>query len=52
MKKNLIDLVKQRSLAYGVIVRKLDFPSVRAGRRTGRQGLRLLYIYKSLPRRA
>ncbi len=27
MRKNLIDLCKQRNLAYGVVVRKLDFPS-------------------------
>ena len=45
MKKNLIDLCKQRSLAYGVIVRKLDFPSVGGG---GGQGAVAapLYVYK------
>jgi predicted Zn-dependent protease len=46
MKKNLIDLCKQRDLPYGVIVRKLDFPSVGGG--GGGQGAVAapLYVYK------
>jgi hypothetical protein len=44
MKKNLIDLCRQRSLAYGVIVRKLDFPSVGGG---GQGAVAApLYVYK------
>ena len=44
MKKNLIDLCRQRNLAYGVIVRKLDFPSVGGG---GQGGVaEPLYVYK------
>jgi predicted Zn-dependent protease len=47
MKKNLIDLIKQRNLAYGVIVRKLDFPSVGGG---GQGGVAApLYVYRVYP---
>jgi predicted Zn-dependent protease len=44
MRKNLIDLCKQRSLPYGVIVRKLDFPPVNGG---GQGGVAApLYVYR------
>jgi hypothetical protein len=44
MKKNLLDLCKQKNLAYGVIVRKLDFPAVAGG---GQGGVaEPLYVYK------
>lgn len=47
MRKNLMDLCKQRSLPYGVIVRKLDFPSVGGG---GQGGVAApLYVYRVYP---
>lgn len=44
LRKNMIDLCRQRGLAYGVIVRKLDFPS--AGGGGGGQISAPLYIYR------
>ena len=45
LRQKLIDLSKQRGLSYGVIVRKLDFPS--AGGGGGGQGVAApLYVYK------
>jgi hypothetical protein len=42
MRKNLIDLCKQRNLAYGVVIRKLDFPSGGGGGTVAAP----LYIYR------
>ncbi len=42
MRKNMIDLCRQRGLAYGVIVRKLDFPSTGGGGTVAAP----LYIYR------
>jgi hypothetical protein len=44
MRGNLMDLCRQRGLAYGVVVRKLDFPS--AGGGGGGQVSAPLYIYR------
>ena len=47
MRKNLIDLVRQRNQPYGIIVRKLDFPPVAGG---GGQGVAApLYVYRVYP---
>ena len=47
IRKNLIDLLSQRSLPYGIIIRKLDFPSVNGG---GGQGVAApLYVYRLYP---
>jgi len=44
LRKHMIDLCRQRSLPYGVIVRKLDFPPVNGG---GQGGLAApLYVYR------
>ena len=43
LRKNMIDLCKQRNLPYGVIIRKLDFPSTGGG---GGQVAAPLYIYR------
>lgn len=48
MRKKLIDLCAQRGLAYGVVVRKLDFPS--AGGGGAGQGVAApLYVYRVYP---
>ena len=44
MKQKLIDLCKQRSLAYGVIIRKLEFPSI--GGPGGGNVAPPLYVYR------
>lgn len=58
LRKKLIDLCKQRDLAYGIVIKKMDFPSTAAademrrlitGAGTGRPVSMPLYIYKLYP---
>jgi len=44
MRKNMLDLLKQRNLPFGVIVRKLDFPGTAGG--GGGQVAAPVYVYR------
>ncbi len=46
MRQNLIDLCRQRGLAYGIVIRKLDFPLTGGG---AGQVANPLYIYRVYP---
>lgn len=47
MKRKLIDLCKQRSLPYGIVIRKLEFPSI--GGPGGGSGAAPVYAYRVYP---
>jgi predicted Zn-dependent protease len=50
MKKNLIDLIKQRAKPYGIIVRKMDFPSSAGAVGQGVRSLSVpILVYKIYP---